>query len=332
MRLGCIVRADRRGLAYQTGEFWRHMKPDVTVCVDISKLPRGERWHQDFDQYPGAIVTTWNPAAQIDFTDEAVDALLSCDVVYSAETFYDDRFMHAARGKVATVRHINCELYWPEQESHPIYPTSWRLPDRPEGPTVPVPVPDDRIAAGPAGDGMVLHVAGWQAANDRNGTALIRNAVRRSESKWRVTSQYGRPVINQSNVEVVGELEDRWDLYDGCRLLMMPRRYGGLCLPAQEAAARGMAVAMTETVPNVDWPVIPLPIWKAIPMSKRRRVAIDEMIYVDPNVIARVADETTGDVLAEWQERALAWARSLAWSKWAPTYRRMLERAAEETS
>ncbi len=91
-----------------------------------------------------------------------------------------------------------------------------------------------------------------------------------------------------------------------------------------------MAVAMTETVPNVDWPVVPLPIWRSIPMSKRRRVAIDEMIYVDPNVIARVADETTGDVLAEWQERALAWARSLAWSKWAPTYRRMLERAAEE--
>lgn len=287
-----------------------------------------ERWVHDFDQYPDAIVTTW-PETDNRFSKEAVDALLSCDVIYSAETFYDDRLMHnLQKRRIATVRHINCELYWSEGESHPIYPTSWRLPDRPEGPTVPVPIPDDRIAPGPAGEGLLLHVGGWKAKNDRNGTQLVRNTLRRTDRKWRVTAQYGRAVGNEPNVEVVGEIEDRWGLYDGCSALVMPRKYGGLCLPAQEAAARGLALVMSDTEPQNEWPIVPLDV-KAYDI-KARHVSANRLFMANPKQIAEVVDGLTGDRLLEAQESALAWARSLAWSKWAPEYRKMFLRAAEE--
>lgn len=331
LRLGAIVRADHRGLAYQTGEFYRAMRPDVTVAVDISKLPRGERWPQDFTQYPDAIVTEWSPPEGIHFSHEALQALLSCDVIYSAETLYDDRLPRLAKRRgVATVRHINCELYWPEGESHPWYPTSWRLPNRPEGPTVPVPVPDDKIR-GPAGEGLVLHVAGWKAANDRNGTQLIRNAVRATpDVKWRVTSQYGRPVSTKdTNVEIVGDIEDRWEMYDGCSMLVLPRKYGGLCLPAQESAARGLAVVMTDTEPQNGWPIELLPIQRSFPVRKRH-VDIGSLHFTSPKDIAAAVENLTGQALLEAQERTVGWAQSLAWSKWADTYRMMLHQAAEE--
>ena len=328
MRLGVIVRADRRGLAYQSGELYRALKPDVTVAVDMRQRPAHERWIHDFDQYPDAIVTTW-PESNNRFNRRAVEALLSCDVIYSAETFYDDRLMQLANKKrIATVRHVNCELYWSEGESHPIYPTTWRLPGRPEGPTVPVPIPDDRIAEKPAGDGLLLHVGGWKAKHDRNGTQMVRNTLRRTDRPWRITAQYGRAVGNDPNVEVMTEVEDRWAMYEGCSVLVMPRKYGGLCLPAQEAAARGLALVMTDTAPQNGWPIVPLAVRKFT--VKARHVSATDLFHADPRQIAEVVDGLVGDTLTEAQERALGWAQSLAWSKWAPIYRKMFEKAAEE--
>ena len=47
-------------------------------------------------------------------------------------------------------------------------------------------------------------------------------------------------------------------MYRGVNLVVLPRRYGGLCLPALEAAASGCALAMTNTPPNGHWPIMPI--------------------------------------------------------------------------
>jgi len=326
MKLGMILRADRRGLAYQTGEMWAALNPHCSVVVDMDRVNGpGSRWVQDFSQYPDAIISEWVPGDPPSLSDEAVAALLECDVVYSAETFYDRRIPQLARQKgIPTVKHVNCELWSDEGESHRWYPSEWRLPHVPEGPTVPVPIPDDKIV-GPAGEGKLLHVAGWTAAYDRNGTKLVQAAVRRSSRGWRVTSQAGR-VISRGNVEIVSEIEDRWDLYDGCSALVLPRRYGGLCLPAQEAAARGLALVMPNIPPNDGWPIVPLTPTRIFPM---RRLKCD-VTYTDPQEITALTDGLTGATLDAAQQAAHEWASGLAWSEWVGEYRTMFEQAIGE--
>ena len=112
-------------------------------------------------------------------------------------------------------------------------------------------------------------------------------------------------------------------------MLVMPRKYGGLCLPVLEAAARGLALVMTDTVPNSDWPIVPIPVQRTF-VPRKKHVTVDKLYFTNPQEVARIVDSLQGQPLREAQERAVAWAESLAWSKWAGEYRMLLERAAKE--
>ena len=189
-------------------------------------------------------------------------ALLSCDVVYSAETFYDPRLDEAAEaGRIRTVRHVNPELFGGEYATAYWYPTSWRPVDHlPPGPVMPLGIPDDWIRGRPAGPGLALHVGGHRAAGDRNGTKLAIDIAQRSKHwRWRFTSQDGIGAVPRgliARTEFVKDTHDRWELYDGCAVLLLPRRYGGQSLPVVEAAARGLAVVMPDTPPNSEYPTV----------------------------------------------------------------------------
>lgn len=327
MILGMIVRADRRGLRYQTEEAWRHLHPDVTVVVDTSPIDAHKHGFQEPHIYDGAIVTTW-AGYTAPISDEALQALLGCDVIYTAETVYDPRLTEK---HPCVIRHVNCELYGPEGEARAWYPTSWRQEWCPAGPTIPVPVPDDRIVSDISGEGLFLHVAGQYAARDRNGTNIVRDVISRSHRQWRVTGQQQIRMDHNmmSKSERWEEVEDRWSMYDGCSLLVMPRRYGGLCLPVQEACARGLAVVMPDVSPNRDWPIIPLPV------RHRRYKTFGgkplELAEVSPKELAELTDQLSQDQLEQHQGECLEWARDHAWSRMAPLYWEWFERAWKET-
>lgn len=327
MILGMIVRADRRGLRYQTEEAWRHLNPDVTVAIDTSPIDAVKHGFQEFDVYPDAIVTGW-AGYTAPVSDEALGALLECDVVYTAETVYDPRITEK---HPCVIRHVNCELYSPEGEAEAWFPSSWRQPWCPQGPTVPVPVPDERIASEPAGEGLLLHVAGWPAARDRNGTNIVRDVISRSHRKWRVAGQQRIRMDHNmaEKSERWEEVDDRWTIYDGCEALVMPRRYGGLSLPVQEAAARGLGLIMPDVSPNQDWPIL------ALPLTRRRVKTFGgkplEMVDVSALHLAELTDRLSGDQLVELQQSALGWARDHSWSKLAPLYWERFEKAWKET-
>jgi hypothetical protein len=88
MRIGLIARADKTGLGIQTYEFYRHMKPDKVLVVDLSSLlwsislicrctQVGQVWHDK--RYPGTEI----------FHDPVVDEFLKdLDVVFTCETPY----------------------------------------------------------------------------------------------------------------------------------------------------------------------------------------------------------------------------------------------------
>jgi hypothetical protein len=53
--------------------------------------------------------------------------------------------------------------------------------------------------------------------------------------------------------------DDQWGMYDDQDVLLLPRRYGGLCLPALEAASMGLVVAMPECSPNEELAAVRFP-------------------------------------------------------------------------
>lgn len=276
MRIGLIVRAEERGLGIQTYEAWRHLSPAKTLLVDVG-TERAFGFDGRPERYPDATVFH---APDLRFDEKRTrDWLEGLDVVWSAETFYDWRMCDWARDMgVRTVCHANPEL-WP----HYRYPfpepdawwvaTPWRLEHLPPRTrVVPHPVALDRFETGDhlgpydTWDGplRVLHVVGRAAIGDRNGTATLLEAVRNLRRPMDITVASQRPdelgnlpAGNRRHrvfLRTMGPTREYPQLYEQQDVLVLPRRYGGLCLPVQEALGAGLAVVMSDCSPNEIWP------------------------------------------------------------------------------
>lgn len=329
-----LARGEDRGIGIQTWEWWRHVQPASTLLVDLGDLARNFARHPD--RFPGAT----HAALRGDGTfDEAVVRawLEPLDVLYTVETFYDWRIVDwACREGVRTVVHCNPEFYrhgrdvlLPEPDAWWL-PTTWRAGLVDHGArVVEVPVPLDRWPTpeyeqprDPEEPLRILHVVGHRAMGDRNGTRALLQALRLVKSHVRVTlaTQDARlPSARfRHNIEVVqamGGVDDYWTMYAGHDVLVMPRRYGGLCLPVLEASGAGLAVVMTDVSPQRDdWPhVIGVPViarpiietpagriptWDAHPMSLAETI---DTLAQNP------------DVLRDAQRAARRWAERQAW-------------------
>lgn len=346
MRLGVIARAEDRGLGIQTWEVVRHLNPDRVLVVNPGRLARGFVPH--LDRYPGATVADWDGHQ---FADPAAAKawLDGLDVVYTAETLYDWRMVEwADRAGVATVVHVNPEFYKHDDPNlpHPTAwwaPTSWRLDHLPRGATVvPMPCPTDRWPdlPSPSPDGRlrVLHVAGHQANRDRNGTLLVLDAARlvsRETVDLRVVTQ-DRVLRHRGNnrrhriVPLVPGPADYWRLYDDADVLLLPRRYGGLCLPAIEAMGAGLVVAMTDVAPQTStWPIVGFPAARSPRPIRAPGGAID--VYdAHPRVIAETVARLASDPteVAAARAAAVRWADQHSWDALEPVWRAALADAA----
>lgn len=269
LRVGVVGRCEARGLGYQSLDVARHL--DAAVLL-VAPTPQRHPTHPDwYDGLPVTPVEWSTNDGRHHLHEPTVRAWLAdVDVVYAAETLYDWRLARwAADAGVAVVVHVNPELLAPAVRSTPGVcwwaPTPWLLHTLPEGTrVVPQPVAADQataVDAAPVGGPVrFLHVVGHAAHLDRNGTRVLAQAL----SKLRcycdvtVTAQDGavrdvRARDRRVTVRCLPGYDNRWDAYRG-DVLVMPRRYGGLSLPAQEAMAAGMAVVMPDVVPNGEWP------------------------------------------------------------------------------
>lgn len=313
MRLGLIVRADDRGLGLQSWEMYRALKPTVTVCVDISPIDPNGKWPQHFDRYPDAIVSPWAGYLQ-PLSQEAVDALLGCDLIFTIETTYDPKLFELARQRgVATVIYVNPELWRPHETEHATAvwaPSTWRLTNIPRAEYVPMPVALDRFADHVVGDGF-LHVCGHRARLDRNGTEHSIRASRYAQIPLTVTVQDQVRMAGRG-INQVGYVADYWRLYDGSGVLVMPRKYGGLSLPVQEAMACGMAVVMPDCSPNTDWPVSLVPCRRThtVKMPGGDIPTFDVDLTKLAQELVRMKDP---DYRGEWQAKSRAWAQTHSW-------------------
>jgi len=340
MRVGLIARAEDRGLGNLTWEFHRHVQPERTLVVDMGTLARGFQPH--LDRYPDATVAAFDGATLPEqLVREWLDGL---DVIYSAETFYDWHLLTwAAEAGVATVLHVMPEFYRHVAEDlpHPTAtwaPTPWRWDTLPaDTRLVPVPVATDRFQRTLGYDGplRVLHVAGHRAAGDRNGTLQLAQALRRVTQPMRVRMLTQDPRLPAMRVARSVQLEVEpggrghyWDLYDDADVLALPRRYGGLSLPVQEALAAGLAVVMPDVDPNAWWPTI------RVPATSRGALNTPggpvPLYAANPTRLARTLDVLAAepDVLPAAREAAAAWVAEHSWEALLPVYLDQLAEAA----
>ena len=342
VKVGLLARSENRGLGIQVWEFFRHVKPDRTLLVDMGELARGFELFPE--RFPGATVAEFRDGM---FDETLVrDWLRGLDVVFTAETFYDWRMVDWARSEgVATVVQVNPEFY-----RHPVddlpEPTAWWAPSpwriehlRRDTRLVGVPIAADRfpmVVPEPAGELRVLHVTGHVAAGDRNGTNQLLQAIRTVKHRItvRILTQDGKlPRVRPHrgiNLETeTGGRANYWDLYDDADVLVMPRRYGGLCLPVQEAAACGLGLVMTEVSPNDWWPTIR--VQGTFRGSLNTGTGVIRLFAVTPRRLAQTLDHLAQhpDEVRAAQRAALDWAKDHTWEKMLPQYRDELERAAD---
>lgn len=337
MRVGILARAElSRGLGIQTHEYARHLDPAKVLVVDVGR-------HETFPITPAAFprATVVEMADDGTLPERAVRKWLrGLDVVLFAETPYDWRFCDWARdAEVRTVCHVNPEFYRHGRMPlpHPDgwwNPTTWRLDKLPPGTRhVPVPVALDRfeprMESHTGRSPRFLHSVGKWALYDRNGTETFLRAAYLHRGRLDATVRTQDPLppdvapADAADWVTVteGTSRDYWTAYDGFDVLVLPRRYGGLSLPVQEAMAAGLAVVMPNVSPNPEcWPVVPV----HARMSGRAPLPVGWVEIADTNpadlasTMAWLADDPAA--LANARAASRGWAEDHSWERMLPRY------------
>lgn len=273
VRLGLWgARADNSGLGMQTWEFYEHMKPVKTVVVDISMLEKTEdrRMKQYPERYPDATFIYGMPN-QYDIERFLQDL----DVVFIAESAYNMDFYRAARAAgVKTAVQYNYEFFdwfgdsiWAKPDMF-IAPSTWHwdevqsLCDQKEIKHVYLhcPVNRNKIPKRFIDSATTfVHIAGRPAVHDRNGTYTFLNAIQLAEGdlSGRVYTQDKTLAqeIRQEypSIDIRENVSNYADIYKKGSVLVLPRKYGGNCLPMNEALSAGMPVIMSKISPQTDF-------------------------------------------------------------------------------
>lgn len=344
MRVGLIARADDRGIGTMTHEFHRNLSPAATLVVrEPGAEARGFPAH--LDRYPGAEVVIFDPRTGSLPERECREFLAQVDVVYMVETPYDFALFRWAREEgTATVLHAMPE-FWRWDDGTFDRPDVWWLPTRwradllpAECRLVPVPCPSrpiGHLALDVGSPVRFVHTAGHRALGDRNGTTLLYQAIRsiRGPVSIRVETQDPRlPTLRRIpgvNLDVhLGGRQDRWAVYDDADVLVLPRRYGGLCLPVLEAMAAGLAIVMPDVEPQrSEWPVFTIPCEPARPIEMA--AGMIHPVAVDPVFLAATITGLGKDreIVQSYREASLRWARLNDWAVLGPLYLDELRRA-----
>lgn len=334
MRLGLIARADNTGLGYQTRDYYRHLQPHKTILIDISNLngnPQNDDWYDNVSMRVQGLPYIHHIEAMLD----------GIDVLLTAETPYNPALYDIARKRgVKTVCVENPEFYDPFRYAN--YP----MPDAIVLPSVWL-MDEIRAHAEPLGTKVyqihhpvdrevfqyrnrttkkTMHIAGKPAANDRNGT----NDYIRAFPDGIVTTQsidLARKLRNKSRMcNVFTDIANHVELYSKADIMVLPRRYGGNCLPLNEALSSGMPVIMPDISPNnhllpKQWLVKSTVIGSFEPRGKVDiygcdiQDLIEKTTYVQEHIQeqSKIADEI---------------AQSISWQTLKPRYIEVLEEIA----
>lgn len=268
-RVLIIARADLTGLGIQSRNWVRLLDPHKVVVINSRPFNNNEQHFEWYSKRRNAFrVEGFIKPNEISPILNGVDILLTFEIPYSYQLI--------SAAKVANVKTI--------------IQNNWEFTDYLKQPELPLPSLlvnhsywhlDDQKALWPeitdycptplfiedfdeiykqnmeqTGRRRFLHIAGRSTYEDRNGTTDLIEAIKLIpkeidfelviKTQTAVIADVGDPrvVIDKSS-----PLDEK-QLYRDFDVAIMPRRYGGACLPMNEALASGLPVIMTNIEPN----------------------------------------------------------------------------------
>lgn len=311
MRVGLIARMDRTGLGQgQTLRLARLLNPNCIMLINSEPF-NGNSQHPEW--YSGQFTHNVDGFP----TDAQVREFLQhLDVVISCETFYNNSFTRIAKEMgVKTILIANYEFFdWfrPGFNSIPlpdkvIMPSLWHMDEMARdfnAEYIPTPLFDDEFTEVREKNlsrkilkPRYLFINGRQAIHDRNGLLTLHLALKHTDADFEIVvrTQDGAPAVDDRRISYeYKDIENQADLYDGFDALIMPRRYGGQCLPMTEALCAGLPVIMTDVDPNNK--VLP-PEW-LIPVENMGTFMTRKPIQIysgDPKALAELLEHFTPD-------------------------------------
>ena len=327
------------------------MKPTKTLVVDATHLKGFSHYPE---RYPDATVVKAGTEVPATISPEDVSEFLEgLDVVFCCETPYSPLVYHQAKLRgIATVCQYNFEFL--DQNHQPptllAAPTMWHFDDviHPRKKLLPVPIATDRwirpdlTHRGVERATRFVHVVGRPAYFDRNGTPDFLTALEKVTEPILVTlycqsTDYLRQLLKcyefPGHVTVVqgATKPNYWDLYLDQDVMVLPRRFGGLCLPAQEALGAGLPVIMPNISPNNDL----LPDEWLVPATECGSLGANGIVKAyraDPvalaDVINRLASDT--DFYRQSHLDAMVIAQRRSWSTLKPMYDDVLQDVVDQ--
>jgi glycosyltransferase involved in cell wall biosynthesis len=338
VKVGMVCFAENTGLGNMSHQFYKYLKPTKTMLLDRS----GSRENDFYPERYGSEVMVIQSLPDMGEVNQFITGL---DVVLMFEVPPTNYLIYACRqAGVKTVIMPNFEYYPYFIEKnllHPdalIAPSPWRM-DEYLDPVAYVPVPiEPELTDKPELATNFLHIAGRPIFPDRNGTEVFLNALKHVTANITATvtcqvpeyiNGLTRALTLPDNVrlDVRTNSPSDWKLnYAAQDVLVMPRRFGGLCMPVNEALGFGMPVIMPAIEPNNAW----LPKDWLVPAEKTGERKLNAMIDVftaDEQELAKQIDLWATDkaAYADAVAKAKILAQNYSWEALIPKYMQIFE-------
>lgn len=329
-----VCRADKTGLGLQSLRLTKMLNPEKVMLINSKSFKQTQQypeWYKDFNTLK---VNGFPQSHQI------ISFLQGLDTVVTCETWYSNNFLPLAISQgVKTVNIFNYEFFNNLKDAKQplpdalIQPSLWHYEEmhRQFGAVyLPTPIIENEFLTAKTinlarqGKPHFLFINGKTAAKDRNGLEDLYRALKHSIADYTLTikAQHNIPRIKDDRIRYdFSNPIDQNELYAGYDCLIMPRRYGGQCLPMCEALASAMPVLMPDIDPNNK--VLPKE-W-LIPSKQVDSLMVRTLIEVystDPTELAKAIDSFK--VSIEDKQEALKLAEEYSPDKLLPKYLEVL--------
>lgn len=270
VKIGIIVFANDSGLGQQTRRLTQMIKPFRLLAVNSSGFSKNRKqnwqWYNDFT---GFKVDGFPTDREINIFLNDLTHVLVCENPLNFHLFAE-----AKRRGIKTYCQSNYEFCDNLNNPHLtvpdlfLMPSYWKVEEmkrrfgKDKVIYLPPPINPNEFAQvreinfARQEKPQFLHIIGTLATQDRNGTLDIIQALEHTDSDFHlvIKSQHELPpeyMTDDPRVTYkIGNEEKTEDLYRDFDALILPRRYGGLSLTANEALMCGLPVIMTDIEPN----------------------------------------------------------------------------------
>ncbi|MBP6041813.1 hypothetical protein KA529_02235 [Candidatus Saccharibacteria bacterium] len=257
MRIGVLAFATETGLGYQAKSYIKHLPVTKVLELDSSLFHKNltrQNWYKRSNRVKGFP------------EDKTLDKFVKdLDIVLFAETPINDKIYEIARANnVKTVNVVNWEFFDNTTKDKKLLPDAIIMPSKwyaeeankfCKAAGIKVfqlhhPVDREVFQFSLRNSRKHFHLAGRPTTEyDRNGTQDYLSAYPEGAVTIQKDSMAQRLKIQYPNARILTNLEHS-ELYNSGDILVLPRQYGGNCLPLNEALSCGLPVIMPDVSPN----------------------------------------------------------------------------------